>query len=278
MARVFSSCFGLTLLAGLTAGPAAAQTSPAAAFPVVAVNRQVALGFDGFHKAYKEVFPAGSVNHDKEEGWTPGLVFKLSGMKDFPAARHVYGSIEFSFDRGLLDYNGAVLSTGAPLRLQSGMTDNRLRAELGKGVLLTPRLMLIPVVQVGYQQWNREPTRDLSEDYESYILGAAVRADYALTPRLVGRARIGLAETFSPSIDINLDRTYPARLGMRPVYQASLGLDYALGRRLHLFTEADVDHYSFGRSVGVDTSFGRLFEPASRTTDLHLRAGVGYSF
>jgi hypothetical protein len=243
-------------------GPAPAQT-----LAVVQVNREAAIGVSTLYRTYQESFPPGTLGRDRESGWTPGIAASASWMGDAGPVQRLYGSLRFAYN------------SSEPLNFQPGLANTAVTAELGKGFLLSPRLLITPAAQAGYQLWNRNLGPSQGEDYRTFTAGGAVHADFAATPRLVLRASLGLAEEIAPHIAFNYQHSYGADLGARPVYEAGAGLDYRLTGRLHLSADAALSRYGYGRSPALAAGDrGAIFEPASTTTDARLQAGVAYAF
>ncbi len=256
--------------------PAAAQ-SPVSA--VVQVNREVEIGATTLYRGYKESFPAGVAGGDSENGWTLGVEAQARWTGDVGPAHHLFAALQVAYNGGNLDYRGSVFGTNTPLTFRSGLTNTLVRAEAGKGFAVTPRLLVTPVAQMGYQVWNRNFGSGQTEDYRTLTAGVGLRADYAVTQRLVVSGNMGVAGMIDPQITFNYANSYAAALAARPLYQGGLGADYALTGHFHLSADAWVSRYGYGRSVDVvTTERGRIFEPASSTTDSLLQLAVAYAF
>jgi hypothetical protein len=261
-------------LAILGGAPARAQT-----LPVVQANREVEVGVSTLYHSYQESFPPGAQGRDREGGWSPGVAAAASWMGDLGPVQQLYASARVAYDNGHDAYRGSVFASNEPLNFQNGLANTLVQAELGKGLLVSPRLLITPTAQFGYQLWNRDLGPGQGEDYRTFTAGAALHADFAATGRLVLRGQLSLAEEIAPHITFDYARAYGADLGARPVYGAGAGLDYALTRRFHLSADAAVSRYGYGRSPALfTTERGAIFEPASTTTDARLQAGLAYAF
>jgi hypothetical protein len=262
-------------LAALSA-PAHAQTQTPA---VVQANREAEIGVSTLYRSYQESFPPGTAGRDREGGWTPGVAAAASWMGDLGAVQRLYGAVRFAYNNGHENYRGSVFNSSEPLNFQPGLADTAVTAELGKGFLVSPRLLVTPAARAGYQLWNRNLGPGQGEDYRTFTAGGAVHADFAATSRLVLRGSLGLEEEIGPHITFDYLHSYGADLGARPVYEAGAGLDYRLTRRLHLSADAALSRYGYGRSAALATAErGTIFEPASTTTDARLQAGLAYAF
>jgi hypothetical protein len=246
---------------------------------VVSVNREFYAAFDGQDTNYKETLPADVPGHDREQGWTPGFGVGARWMGQAFGVDNVFASIDYHRQSGNLTYIGTISGTNTPLDATSGLITNDVVGELGRGFLISPRLLITPVIQAGYHSWHRNLGAGNTEDYSHVLLGAAVRADYALTPRMVASLRLGVAGMIDPKIDIHYQGDYNQGLGGSAVLQAGGKIDYALTPQVHIFAAADAQHFSYGRSKG--SPFGTdqiIFEPDSTTTQLVVGGGVAYAF
>jgi hypothetical protein len=263
--------------------------------PVVAIHNEIGVAAEGQLLNYKENFsnvPA----HDRENGWAPGA--NLSGQVMFNAygITHIYAAIDYGIVSGQSTYTGATIDGDYPVQYQHHVAMRDLNLELGKGfALLDGRLLLTPVLQFGHHAWDRDLS--YSETYHNFYVGGAVHVDYALTQRLVLSGRFGVAETFKAGMDLS-GTSYFANdgtpvplsnasfnLGALPVWQAGVGLDYAITKRCHLFGKLDFQR--FGYSMGTATLTGNYngrsvrlstIEPNSWTQTLMPMFGAAYAF
>jgi hypothetical protein len=257
------------------AGGAWAQSDDA----LLAANRELSVGAIGFHRSYKEFYAPGSVGYDRESGWTAGGQASASWMGRLGPLPRAFAAVEGDAERGALTYRGTEFNSTIPLTFASGLTNARLRAEIGEGFRLGERVLVTPMLEGGYLWWRRDLGPGQVEDYAAGFVGAGVRADVALAPRLVARGRLAAATTVSPGVTLNYAQSYAAPLGERPLYEASLGLHYAATRRMRLYASAEAERYGFGQSPTISTvERGRVYEPTSHTTDLRIGAGLAYGF
>lgn len=282
---------GCTALAVTGAGLAARADT----LPVIAIHREVGLAAEGQFTNYKENFSVETAKglHDRETGGTPGFEFKAEDMLDIGPIRHVYASVVFRYNNGTTRYNGAYQRSHDPLITTDGLETKDIRAELGKGFLIGDRLLITPVVQFDYHDWNRTLS-DYSEDYRQLAVGAAVHGDFALTRRLVLSARLGWAETLDPKMtatgqSVTIDRQsymldplhFP--LGDRPVWQAGSSLDYRMTRHVHLYGGVDFQRFGYAQgktraTIQGHSGHGTYTEPDSWTQTIVLTTGLAWSF
>ena len=269
----------VAILLAATPLAAYAQTYGPPAPAVTAINREVWASFDEQDTQYKEFFPASVPGHDRETGWTPGVGIGARWMGTMLNIPNVYTAIDFHHQSGSVRYVGVYFATDSPLTGTVGLTTDDVTGELGRGFLLTPSVLLTPVLQAGYHTWHRTITSTEIENYGHTELGVALRLDGAITPRLVGTMHLGIAGMLQPNIDIHFHGNYPLGLGSSAIEQAGAKLDYRLTPNLHLFTAADLTHFSYGASKDTPYSQGGfIFEPDSATSHVVLSAGVGWGF
>ncbi|MDB5448727.1 MAG: hypothetical protein JWQ97_4044 [Phenylobacterium sp.] len=270
-----AAALGLGIAVLVASGPCAGE--PAA--ELASVNREVGVEATGLSRAYKEVFGPGVVQHDRENGWAAGVLGRGSWIGTVGPISNAFVAGEASWNRGNLTYRGTLFNSATPITFQSDLSTGTARGEIGKGFELGPRLLVIPVLEGGYLWWRRDLGAGQTEDYRAGFAGAGVRANLALSGRLVASARVSADTLISPAIRISYAHSYDADLGARPRYDASLGLDYRLRRRLHLTATADWTHYGFGESGLIDTAErGLVYEPTSHASDLRLGAGLAYAY
>lgn len=131
---------------------------------------------------------------------------------------------------------------------------------------------------------------DSFDDLGNFFAGAGIKADYALTSRLVLRGRFGWAAVLSD----DKGYTYSQSSSTHSLWQGGLGADYRMTRHLHLTAGGDYSYShirhadasntyysnSFGNvSIFGTESFSRLrAHSSSLSNDLTLHAGLAYQF
>jgi hypothetical protein len=263
-------------IAVLLAGSAAhAQYRPA----VIDVNNEFGIAAQEFLQSYSEHYQGATP--DSEHGAIQGLEVKATGMFDLYGVSHLYAGIRFQYDHGGIQYDGASLFTGAPLNTTTHYTIDDVGVELGKGFLLTDRVLITPLVEAGWHSWERALSREQVEDYSHEYVGAGLRGDLAITERLVLTSKVAIATTIDPSMTATPLAGFLPRmtysLGMAPIYQADFGADYkffAFHAPLHIYGGAEVTHFSYGQSAVNQYGF---LEPDSITNEItfHLGLAVG---
>jgi len=293
--------FSLAALGLLSCGTALADP-----LPVVAVNREIGLSVTGNfyswlrggHSQYNSSYGGGSFlgglptsysgtesYRNRMASWRPGFQADAAVMFDAFGIRNLYASAQFNLaggnahyrDRwsGMDSYYGPYRNTYSSNRNYSS---TYTRGEIGKGFLfLSNNLLITPTAVGGYQSTG---TSSFGSYGGYWFVGAALRADYALTNRLVLRGRAGWAEL----LDSGLIPASAPKQRARPVWQGSLGADYRLTHHIHItggveYAYVDrghaTDHYSYSEPYYSTAS--------SNTTSLYdngvtLRLGAAYQF
>jgi hypothetical protein len=272
---------GLVSVFALIAGVFFSSPSRADDLPVVNVNNEIGIAFQNLWQWYNETYQGAQL--DKETGSIPGFDAKFSVMRDIWGISNVYAAVRYAYSSGTVTYNGALLS-GQPYVGNSGATINDVEVELGKGFLINPDLLITPLIEGGYRDWQRDVQGPggYNEDYSNGYIGVGVRGDLALNDRLVLTGKLGLAATLGPSMTASggalaaeglPPTTYS--LGNTGLFQVGVGADYLLADRIHLYGGLDYSHFGFGASNVNE--FG-LFEPSSTTSDFTIRIGFAFGF
>ncbi|HEY5207869.1 MAG TPA: hypothetical protein VIJ42_00330 [Stellaceae bacterium] len=247
--------------------------------PVIDVNNEFGIAAQGFMQSYSETVM--SRTFDSENGTVPGFEVKASTMQNGFGIDNIYAGIRYQFDQGNVAYNGANLFTRAPLQGTTNYSVSDLGIELGKGFLLSENVLITPFVQGGWRDWRRALSAAQVEDYTHYYVGGGVRGDLGITPRMVLTGRLGIAETFDPSMTataspgLGLPPRMTFALGSAPLFQAGVGADYRFYQQIHLYGGVDYSHFSYGSSAINSLGFN---EPSSTSDEVVFRLGLAYQF
>ena len=305
--RLRPTLLGILGLAGFSIPSAFAETAP-----VVAVNREIGLSITGSFqdalsstttslsgtesigrgrtRAYEDVWSS----ENRRIGWTPGFRADSSVMFNAFGISNLYASAQFGLQDGQRNnkYRFVSRSTGnSPYTFRFGGNDDAkatsTRGEIGKGFLLfSQSLLLTPFAQGGYLSTGYDSFDDLG----NFFVGAGIKADYALTSRLVLRGRFGWAAVLSD----DKGYTYSQSSSTHSLWQGGLGADYRMTRHLHLTAGGDYSYTHIGHGDASNTyysnsfgsvaifgteSFSRLrSHSTSLSNDLTLHAGLAYQF
>ncbi|WP_215746420.1 MULTISPECIES: hypothetical protein [Gluconobacter] len=267
--------------------------------PVIAVNREIGLSMtgtfrnsvSGYNTRMTEQGTSGRSGFTEESasssryrtiGWTPGFQVDASVMFNAFGMENLYGALHFSLEDGQRNYKSryrAYSNLSAPYGFSAGGNDSSNgtdnRGEIGKGfLLLSNSFLLTPFIQGGYTTSGSDG--DFGYGYGLYFAGAGLKADYALTSRLVLRGRFGWAEVLNSGISYNKQP--------RPLWEGGLGVDYRMTRRLHLTAGGDYSYISYGRnrnaetSMGLEHSYSYSDVSSGLTNGLKLHAGLAWQF
>lgn len=242
------------------------------------VNNQVAVYFLSTNFDYKEY--VGGELVDKETDWVHGGAISASLMRNWVVDNfYLYGQL--SFNSGETKYTGAYW--GDPygsLVTKSDADVWDLDFRVGKGFQLQQNFMVTPYLGLGWHEWDRGVNE--GELYSHNYVGAGLLVQFSPIDRFVVSASGLIGKTYNSEIDIAGPLGFKDALGDSTIYKLELSGDYALTRSLHLkagveyvdfdYGESDVHYFTDGVNViGV-------YEPDSETSNLTVKAGVGYTF
>lgn len=286
------------LLSGLAfcAGLAPVMSAFADPAPVIAVNREIGLSMTGTFRNSVSGYnsratstgssdfsgESASTSRYRTIGWTPGFQADASVMFNAFGIGNLYGALHFSLEDGQRNYKSSYhsfSSVSAPYGFSAGGNDSSNgtdnRGEIGKGfLLLSSTVLLTPFIQGGYVTSGSDG--DFGYGSGRYFAGAGLKADYALTPRLVLRGRFGWAEVLNSGISYNKQP--------RPLWEGGLGMDYRMTRRLHLTAGGDYSYISYGRNQdsGASTEWGTTYSysdvSSALSNGLKLHAGLAWQY
>jgi hypothetical protein len=299
--QIFLAILGISFLTGSSAF---AET-----VPVVAVNREIGLSITGsFQDALSSMTisrsgteymgggrtrPYEDIWSDKSQriGWTPGFRADSSVMFNAFGISNLYASAQFGLQDGQRNnkYRLASPNRGSsPYTFRFGGNEDAkatsTRGEIGKGfLLLSQSLLLTPFAQGGYLSTGY----DSFGDFGNFFVGAGLKADYALTSRLVLRGRFGWAEVLKSHTGFDYGQTSSTH----SLWQGGLGADYRMTRHLHLTAGGDYSYTHRAQADGSNASpsssggFYSFGSPtrfrsysSSLSNDLTLHAGLAYQF
>jgi opacity protein-like surface antigen len=265
------------------------------AYDIIRANSQIGVAFAATNMDYAEfnrqaaggsglpsLLPEGS-RLNSERGWVPGVAVTASYMSDCRGAipnLYVFG--QGTFLNGKTDYYNYDVGVGAkdPARIWDG--DFRV----GKGFEIGPSTMITPYVGVGLHDWRRTisavPSGPLIETYSHGYAGVGLLVQFAVAPRFVVSAYGLGGGTFNSEMGLN-DTGLPARnhtfgLGNSEIVKAGASLDYAFTDQWHVNAGVDYTYFKYGASrQELLPTFG-TYEPPSRTSNVTVTVGLGYSF
>jgi predicted porin len=272
-----------TLTALITAALCAAAHANDA---ITAANNQVSFSLGGHKMLYHELDnhqTTGGKYLDSEHGYQPTTQLAASRQGTLLGIDKVYTAAALTLTRGHTSYEGYAIALSSPNGHGDHITQSKtgtmvdLDLKLGRGFeIASPNFQLTPYLGYGYHHW----TRDSIETYSWSTVSLGLLAQYALTPKLVVSAELSYGKTLDPQL--RTQNGINVGLGSRPSRSASLGVDYAMSKRLHLKASYQINNYAFGESDVVAGRYagvnGIWYEPTSRTTRQALMVGVAWSF
>jgi hypothetical protein len=253
---------------------------------LIRANQEIGISFAPSLIAYRE-FVGGTVQ-DSEHGWISGVGIGASLMHDVPQMKNLLLAVNYDFNQGSSKHRSQPLGGGTTeLMYQAPFRSNDVLVGVGKGFMPSSKLLIAPLAEFEYREWHRElPQAFLAirEDYTFWAPGAAMQVDYAPLPILVLKARVGAEYTVSPMVSTigAPSRNVPNEvffLGNRPVWQAKLGIDWAIIPSVHALIEGSYSHFGFGNSaVAYFGNGGNEYEPSSVTDLAKVNLGIAWSF
>jgi len=241
-------------------------------------NNQISVQFAATEFNYKET--TNGVPFDTEKGWVPGagLGVSLSLMRNW-LVDNLYFNTQFAWEKGMTDYVGAY--QGYPfgsLVSTSGATVYDYDLRFGKGFAPQPDFMATPYFGVGYHEWDRMV--NAGENYSHGYAGGGLLVQWSWMSRFVLSVDGFVGGTIDPQVKVV---TIPGvivgstlALGNSAIYKVGLSGDYAITRSLHVSAGVEWVDFSYDKSALDPT--GNYFEPHSDTSNVTVKAGVGYAF
>jgi len=254
---------------------------------VLAAETNLNISGAFLHTQYHENAQPGT--GDDENGITGGFgvgaSLLLPRMLVFPNV-DLYTALMFNFTAGNLTYGGHYLVSGLPAQASDRAVFDRIEARFGLGFPLIGGWEAIPFIAGGYQGWNRniENKGQIGTDefYNTGLVGAGLKLDLPLTPRLVASATAEAMALFAGNIALN-NVNINHGLGGSAQENADIGLDYAVSGPLHAFTTLSWSHFNYAGNKPTLSTYNascscEYFEPLSTTTQFGANVGVAYSF
>jgi len=247
---------------------------------ITATNREIGLSFSPSLIAYGEYGPAWL---NSEHGWIKGGGFKASAP--FETLRSQWlAEATYEYNDGTSKHT---MPNASPM--VAAFITNNMFVGIGPTFAPTSRFSVTPGADVEYREWHRGlpfNELDLIEHYTFWAPGIGVRAAYNPLGGFVVAARGGFAYTVFPTMAGSGDpavQVPPHTFSLNPhnVWQASLGVDYPMGRRIHAFAGIDYSRFGFGASTSTyegPVLKGQHHEPSSVTDLGRVNVGIAWSY
>lgn len=249
---------------------------------IVAANNQVTLSFVESSTFYMERGPSGE-RFDSERGWLPGLVISGTLMENWGVDNlYLHGSLKWV--NALTTYTGSYIGGAYGDLVQKDRASVvNVDVRIGKGFDVFDDVMLTPYAGLGWRDWARTLSGPggYREDYRHAYAGAGALLQWSPAKQWVIGVNGLVGRTFAAEMATTpIPGGFPMpadefRLGSSTLYMAGASLDYAVTNNVHLAAGVDYLGFRYGRSQ--PNVYG-LYEPDSRTDDVSVKIGVGYSF
>lgn len=260
------------------------------------------IGPDFFYRDYSEEEIVPGFKSDEF-----GTLFGLQATYDYVKRNSVYFGLGFRYGGGQTTYDGGLQDAfGNSLGAARGKTDNQfLNVEGRIGYTFAPdrqkRFLISPFVALGYHQWNRDISGDLStpsgpvtvldtlEVYSWGYVGPGFHAEYKVSPKFdIGLnaklmfmfgGRISLENSFQ-GVLFNDGR---GDLGNTLQYEIELPLTYHLIENPRTAIDLKLTPYFRSQDISRGQVFalssgGGALEPASTTFVFGATVGVQFRF
>jgi hypothetical protein len=271
-----------SVVANADPAPSAAAASPTPASAITTSNNQIAVDFLGYNFGYTEyaaiAVPGTPVGGkiDTEGSWVPGVNASLSLMRSDWGFDNLYINAQLSYTDGSTHYVGETGKGGGYGATTASDTAKVFDSDfrLGKGFAIGDNVMLTPYFGIGTHYWRRGP---FPETYTNDYAGGGVLAQFAASNQLVFSGYALGGGTFDSGISVATHSGvtgWSANLGNSGTYRLGGAVDYAISRNLHINAGVDYANWSYGQSPFVNGNV----EPHSKTSNVSLKAGVGYAF
>lgn len=250
---------------------------------ILAANNQIGVSFSQTKFDYLEL--QDGVKFDSERKWITGFGVTFSLMQNW-IFDNFYFRIDYAYINGQTDYTGGTFGNPSygSLRQEDHADADDLDFRIGKGFGIEPNIMATPYLGFGHHYWSREIAGPggYKEDYSHGYAGGGLLLQWALAPRLVFSANGLIGATLSPSFkSYDTPFAFNAALGEAVIYRTGLSVDYALARNIHVNAAVEWVGFDYGRSPALDFPrygvFG-VYEPDSRTQNMTVKIGLGYTF
>ncbi len=204
--------------------------------------------------------------------------------RDFNLPPGFYLNGRISWATGATQYDGQTQDV-PPIPVSTTDLADILKIDLasGHGFTVSPRLLLIPNVQVGTHYWGRtvQPhfivnnvNYENKEDYRHYYFGIGLKSVYALVEKVAVSLALDLHNNFFSEMRSSYTgETYS--LKNNTGYAVTGKMTYEAGKDVNFFVKIAIETFSYGASpVQADGTF----EPDSKSQLVQYTVGAAHAF
>ena len=214
---------------------------------------------------YKEHITAPNLP-DSERHWMPSIAAGMSSLTN----TDFYYALEGSVVRGRAAYNGAYFNAPTtPLQSTTFETITEVDAKLGRAYAVGQNALMIPYVDFGGRYWNRNLGGGQVEVYRHLETLGGVMLQSSIGNQWVLSGYGAMGGTYLARMTTG---GYAYKLHSALTEKAGAKIGYNLTRTTELFTTADYNHFSYGKSGVVNSAY----EPTSHTGETALRVGISF--
>ena len=251
-----------------------------------AADNAISLELGATDLDYAEHFGGATV--DTEKGWVPTATLGAGLLANDRAdglLRNLYLHLALTGSVGLTDYSGARCDiSGTCIPATTNTTDSfyATSLQIGRGIPISPAMMLIPYVQLDYRYWDRQVggAGNPTETYTNWAALGGLMGQISIAPRWVLSLSGAAGTTFGANMD---DGTANFALGSAFTWQTTAKLGLRIAPRFEMTGAIGYSHFDYGRSPVViepTSTFcaAGCLEPHSTTDELSLMSGIAYHF
>jgi hypothetical protein len=287
---------GTVAIVGLMASAANAADMPLKAPPIipptcagnvdiVRADNQIAVDWAAHYLDYLEFthgapFVGGLAGNpfDSEKGWqSSGVDVSGTAMVSLGTACNIYVSAEGSYVTGHTAYWSVPLTNTDGAKFWDG--DFRL----GMGFNVTSNAMLVPYLGGGVHEWSRDLVGPggYHENYYHAYAGGGLLLQIVAAPRLVLSGYGLIGSTIDPYMQTSQNGGFPIvpmtfTLQQGMLTKAGASADFAFTDHIHANVGVDYTYFNYNESPPPVA--GGAIEPNSRTSELRVKAGLGFGW
>lgn len=187
------------------------------------------------------------------------------------------------YAKGDTRYDGYLQDGSGALTPAKAVTDNKfidLATNLGLRMNVSQDIAIVPYGELGVRLWERTLGKGTEgsfvEDYQHAYVGAGLRTLWSPMKHLTLEAQGMLGKTLKSRMSTG---GTDFDLGSKPVYQAGLGVDYAILDSVHVNMGYQYERFAYGESAWVQIdSTSSAMEPSSKTERNRFTVGIGMGF
>jgi len=191
----------------------------------------------------------------------------------------IYANVYAEYATGKIKYEGFEYFTFAPLTYKESHDFINADLKLGAVLLGQEYFQLIPYVGFGYHQWSLGGIQDNKYSHFKAFVGAKINFvvfdDWILSPYANIGTTVGPKVKFkkysSPGVFVG---SFKIDLVKKPIFDTGLEIIYKVAQDIFAKGTISYTHFEYGKAEIKNISI----EPHSKTNEIRVGLGIGYSF